>query len=360
MKLTAIKAILKKDILDGLKNYQIIIMVLTPIFLSLLFNKIVLKGNSNRNSLPELGFISSPQQPLIESLISKGMKEKITFYLDKTQLEQALLEGKVKFGLILPDIITGKAIEKKSNLSVTLLYPPSLPDFAAETIRHSFENLLREQLNIKTPPLPFELKIEAVGTSSGKLSSSDKFLPMLILMAIGVIGFLALPMSIVEEREKGTLNAIFLTPITPGEFIIGKSLFSFFLILLSVCSIITLNGKWDSNFCYILLMASIGGLTTIFVGFIISMFAKNQASVNAIGTLLFLLYQMVPTLQQSDVMKTIAPFIPSTYIFDGIKKAIYMDLSKFGIHNEIVVSTCIMLAFYLVAFFIYKIKKADK
>ena len=254
MKLRTIKAILKKDILDGIKNYHIVLMVLTPILLSLLFSKIILKDKEKSSALPELGFISSPQQPLIEALVSKGMKEKITFYQDKNQLEQALLEGKIKFGLILPELITDKSVERKNNLSVTLLYPPSLPDFAAETIRHSFESILRDQLNIKVPPLPFDLKIEAVGSSSGKSSTADNILPMLILMSIGVIGFLALPMSIVEEREKGTLNAIFLTPITPSEFIIGKSLFSFMLIIFTVCSIITLNGKWNQNWFYMILI----------------------------------------------------------------------------------------------------------
>ncbi|HAE39559.1 MAG TPA: hypothetical protein DCG57_13135, partial [Candidatus Riflebacteria bacterium] len=234
----AILAILRKDLLDGMRNYQVVLMVLTPIILSLLFTN-VMSGSKTSAALPEIGVISSPQQPLIESLIGKGLSKKITFYQNRHDLESAILEGRVRFGIIMPDIISPKSLK---NEPVTLLYPPHIPDFGVETLKSAFETEIRAQLNMTPQPLPFEFKVEAVsGSSSNANAMADSMFPMLMVMAMGMVGFLALPMAIVEEREKGTLNAIFLTQIKTSEFITGKSLFSLFLSVTTITVMLSLN-----------------------------------------------------------------------------------------------------------------------
>jgi ABC-2 type transport system permease protein len=168
-------------------------------------------------------------------------------------------------------------------------------------------------------------------------------------------------MAIVEEREKGTLNAIFLTTITPGEFILGKSLFSFFMAMLTIVVMLTINGKWGTNFHYLLLISVLGAMMTIFTGLIIANFAQTQGSVNAIGTTLFLFFQMIPSLQHaSEMARKVAPFFPSTYIFSGLRKAMFLDLTRVTIIDDITIVFAVALTVYLVAWMIYKVKKADK
>ncbi len=354
----AIIAILRKDLLDSMRNYQIVLMVMTPIILSLLFTN-VMSGSKTAAALPEIGVISSPQQPLIESLVGKGLSKKITFYQDRHDLESAILEGRVRFGIILPEIISNRSGKGQP---VTLLYPPHIPDFGVETLKSVFEAEIRSQLAMTPPPLPFEFKVEAVaGTTSNANAMADSMFPMLIVMAMGMVGFLALPMAIVEEREKGTLNAIFLTPIRTGEFIAGKSLFSLFLSLATIFVMLSVNSKWSDNSAYLILIVFSGTLMTIFTGLIIANFAKTQAAVNAIGTTLFLFFQMIPSLQHSsDIVRSVAPFVPSTYIFSGLRKAMFLDLSKVTINDDILTIIILTTVAYLVAHGVYRFKKADK
>lgn len=360
MKISAILAIFRKDLLDGAKNYHVILMVLTPIILSLLFSN-VMSDSKTTAALPEIGLISSPQQPMIEALTQKGLGKKITFYQNRDQLESAILEGDVRFGIILPEIISSRSAKKQSQ-AVTLLYPPHVPEFGVETLRNVFEAEIRHQLNLMPPPLPFEFKVMPVaGSTSNSGAVADSMFPMLIVMALGMVGFLALPMSIVEEREKGTLNAIFLTPITPTEFILGKTLFSFFLAFATIVLMLTVNGKWGINVHFLLAITLMGSLMTIFTGLIIANFAQTQGSVNAIGTTLFLFFQMIPSLQHtSEIVRKVAPFFPSTYIFSGLRKAMFLDLTKVTIYDDLTIVFAITLSAYLAAYFIYKLKRADK
>lgn len=358
MNCRTILAILRKDLLDSMRNYQVVLMVLTPIILSLLFTN-VMSGSKTAAALPEIGVISSPQQPLIESLIEKGLSKKITFYQNRHDLESAILEGKVRFGIILPEIIAARATK---NQAVTLLYPPHIPDFGVETLKSVFEAEIRTQLGITPPPLPFEFKVEAVaGSTSNANAMADGMFPMLIVMAMGMVGFLALPMAIVEEREKGTLNAIFLTPIKTSEFITGKSLFSLLLSLTTIVVMLSVNRKWSDNSGYLLLIIFSGSLMTIFTGLIIANFAKTQAAVNAIGTTIFLFFQMVPSLQHSsDIVRSAAPFVPSTYIFSGLRKAMFLDLSKVTINDDILIVVTLTAVAYMIAHGVYRFKQADK
>lgn len=360
MNLKAIFAIFKKDLRDGSKNYQIILMVLTPIVLSLLFSS-VLSGSRSQSSIPEIGIISDPRQPLINSLTEKGLGKKIEFFKDRQQLESAILEGKVRFGIILPELISTKTNFTKG-LSVVLLYPPHIPDFGVESLKSAFESEIRKQLNLNPAPLPFDFKAESVSGSKSKTgSASDRMFPMLIVMSMGMIGFLALPMAIVEEREKGTLNAIFLTPLKTSEFILGKTLFSFFLAFSTILVMVTINGKWGGNSGYLLLFVIMGILMTIFIGLIISLFAKTQGSVNAIGTTLFLFFQMIPSLQHSsEVVNKIAPLFPSTHLFSGIRKSLFLDLTKVGIRSDIFTVATLTATAYLISLILFKLKKADK
>lgn len=357
MNTRVITAIFKKDLLDSLRNYQVILMVLTPIVLSLLFTN-VMSGSKTAAALPEIGVISSPQQPLIESLTGKGLSKKITFFQDRHDLESAILEGRVRFGIILPEIIA----HGNKGQPVTLLYPPHIPDFGVETLKSVFEAEIRSQLSMTPQPLPFEFKVEAVaGTTSNANAMADSMFPMLMVMAMGMVGFLALPMAIVEEREKGTLNAIFLTPIKTGEFIAGKSLFSLFLSLTTIFVMLSVNRKWSDNSGYLVLIIFSGTLMTIFTGLIIANFAKTQAAVNAIGTTLFLFFQMIPSLQHSsEVVRSVAPFVPSTYIFSGLRKAMFLDLAKVTINDDILTIVIMTTVAYLVAHAVYRFKKADK
>jgi ABC-2 type transport system permease protein len=360
MNFSAILAIFRKDLLDGAKNYHVILMVLTPIVLSLLFSNII-SDSKTAAAIPEIGMISSPQQPLIESLSGKGFDKKITFYQNRETLESAILEGDVKFGIILPELISEKAARKPAH-GVTILFPPHMPEFGVETLKSVFENEIRNQLNLLPPPLPFKLITEPVaGTTSNAGNVSDTMFPMLIVMAIGMVGFLALPMAIVEEREKGTLNAIFLTSITPGEFILGKSLFSFFMCMATIVIMLTINAKWGINFHYILVFAFLGALMTIFTGLIIASFVQTQGSVNAVGTTLFLFFQMIPSLQHtSELARKVAPFFPSTYIFSGLRKAMFLDLTRVTILDDISIVLAVTALLYLTAWAVYRLKKADK
>lgn len=356
MKLKPIKAIFKKDLQDSVHNYQIILMVLTPVILSLLLSKISLTAKTNAEAI-DIGVLSSSGRAVAEAFLTEEAKHKITFFNSRYELETAILEEKVRLGVILP-----KALSGASHGSIILLCPSGMPTFAVETLTAAFEKKLRAKLGLPAPPMPIKIEAQTVlGKSNLAGGMAESIFPMLIVMSMGMIGFLALPMAIAEEREKYTLNAIFLTPIKASEFILGKSIFSFFLAILSITAIVVLNGILNENISYLIAVSALGILMTLFIGLICASFAKTQSAVNAVGAALFLFFQMVPSLQNSSqIIKKIAPFVPSTYIFSALKKTLFLDLARVDIYNDLFIIALLTAVFYAAAVCAYKLKKADK
>jgi hypothetical protein len=59
-------------------------------------------------------------------------------------------------------------------------------------------------------------------------------------------------------------------------------------------------------------------------------------------------------------VRSVAPFVPSTYIFSGLRKAMFLDLSKVTINDDILTIIILTTVAYLVAHGVYRFKKADK
>ena len=56
------------------------------------------------------------------------------------------------------------------------------------------------------------------------LESRNYFVPGVIVIVVSLVSLLLTSMAVVREKEIGTIEQIMVTPITPGEFILGKTL----------------------------------------------------------------------------------------------------------------------------------------
>jgi ABC-2 type transport system permease protein len=353
-------AIFYKDILDGIKNYQILLIVLTPIFLSVLFNNLY-KESRSKTMLPKLGVIGLANHPLLGKFQSENSGVKLSFFSHRQEMEAKIIEGEIGFGIILPSTITKELMAKKRP-KLTLVYPAGIPQYIVERMEITLEQQVRQFFNVPPPPLPIEFELSPVGgDKEGDRAFSNDFFPMLILMAMGMVGFLGMPLSFVEEKEKKTLNAIFLTPTTANELIWGKSLFGLSLTLFTVLTMVTVNNRWSGNFLYISAFVFLGAVFCLFIGLIIAMYSESQGSVNACGTTLFMAFQLIPNLSQSsELMKALSPLVPSTFIGRGLKKALFLDLSKVDIFGDLAVVTCWALGAYLCLFLVLRSRSRNR
>jgi len=358
--LRRIEALFFKDIFDAIRNYHILLLIATPVLLSLLFSSLFTESRSS-TMMPRVGVMAAPDNNLLQYIKPQKMGLKLIFFSSRAELESKIAEGDVSFGLILPALVASAA-ETATKPRLTMIYPAETPEYTIERLQHSLEEELRKYLGKPAPPLPIDITWEPIGGNTGtKRSFGGDMFPMLVLMAMGMIGLLGLPLSIAEEREKRTLEALFLTPVTTGELIIGKCLFSFSLQIFTILAMVILNSRWDGHQPYFWLITVIGCIMFLFVGLLISSVAKTQGSVNAMGSSLFLCFQMVPTLSPtSDFLRMIAHLVPSTYVMQGLKKALFLDLTKVDIRSDILTLSVVTILLYLILTLSFRRLQVDR
>ncbi len=113
------------------------------------------------------------------------------------------------------------------------------------------------------------------------LESRNFFVPGVLVVVVTLATLLLTSMAVVREREIGTMEQIMVTPITPGEFILGKTV-PFALIGFVDVILVTLIGVFwfevpiRGSPLLLLLATAVYLMTTLGVGLLISTLSQTQ------------------------------------------------------------------------------------
>ena len=91
--------------------------------------------------------------------------------------------------------------------------------------------------------LPVRLDFRTRAWFNENLNSRNYFVPGVIVIVVSLVSLLLTSMAVVREKEIGTIEQMMVTPITPVEFILGKTL-PFVLIAFVDVTLILLIGKF--------------------------------------------------------------------------------------------------------------------
>lgn len=104
---------------------------------------------------------------------------------------------------------------------------------------------------------------------------SDRLTSFVVFYAL-IIGALYVPaMSLVEEREQGTLSAILVSPVKLTEIIWAKGLFGIALGAVLTVVTLALNGAWEAMSTGLVLAVILGAVISMLIGLIYAALSKD-------------------------------------------------------------------------------------
>lgn len=110
--------------------------------------------------------------------------------------------------------------------------------------------------------------------------------PMWILFSQVMIGILGMSLSLVEEREKRTVQALLVSFASYWDVVVAKYAF-FSLVSIGVQAlVITLNGAWSGGVAALLGAALVGGLVFTLCGIAVGLMTESVKSGSAAGSAL--------------------------------------------------------------------------
>jgi ABC-2 type transport system permease protein len=155
------------------------------------------------------------------------------------ELSRAIVAGKARVGIKIPENYS-RQLEAKQTAQILVLVDGSESSIAGEALNVSNAIALRESLFrvLGDRSLPVEARPTIMFNPDTR--SANFFIPGLMVVMCQMMAIMLSANAIVREKEKGTLEQLFMTPVRAGELIFGKLIPYLVLTVLEFCTILFL------------------------------------------------------------------------------------------------------------------------
>ena len=251
--------ILGKDLLHGQKNFIFIMVIVAPVLVSLLLSLIF---GSLFSETPELGIVDEGESRL--TIMAEGLSSVRTLrYSGVSELKEAVESGAADMGIVLP---AGFDASVKGGDKVELtayVWGESLAKDRT-VIGVTITALMRELTGLQ---VPIEIETVTLGDEES-VPWNDRLLPFVVLMAVFLGGIFVPATSLIEEKEKKTLEALVITPASVMEVFAAKGVFGMVLALIMGIAILVINQAFGTNPFLLVLVLVLGAIMASLVGLI--------------------------------------------------------------------------------------------
>jgi ABC-2 type transport system permease protein len=148
---------------------------------------------------------------------------------------------------------------------------------------------------------------------------SDRLLPTMVIYAVMIAAIFLPAASLVDEREKRTLDAVLVTPTRMSDVLIGKGTFAVVLAVILGFVTLALNGALAGQPATMVLILLVGSVMLMLVGLALGLWAKDittmYTAIKGGGIIIFLpvIFTLFPGLPQ-----WIPKLVPTYYFLQPI------------------------------------------
>ena len=313
----------RKEFLHIVRDPGTLVFALAlPILQLLLFGFAV---DTNVRQIPTVVLDESQTQEsrrLLESFAGSDVFALRTYATSPQGLYEAIRSGKARAGIRIP-FDYARRLEDGTGATVLVLVDGSDSTVAGQAMSTSTGVALKESLVRVLPDGTMPVEVRPSVLYNPATRSANFFVPGLVAILLQVMTILLIALSLVRERERGTLEQLTMTPVAPLGLMLGKMIPYGVLAFGELCAILTIMRvvflvPIHGNLLLLLALSLPFLLTVLGLGLVISTRARTQAEAFqlSMGTILpsvflsgyIFLIENMPLL-----FRGISQLIPATY-----------------------------------------------
>lgn len=269
-------------------------------------------------------------QELIGEISSNEYFSMKTYLNNSSQIEQSLQSGEVKLVIVIPNNFQVNNLAYGEN-AIQLLVDASNPN-EASTVVNYFQVLLQQyvqrQTGYRASPPPIKAEVKMLYNPQSK--SAYTIVPGMIGLLMMLICAMMTSISVVREKEYGTMEILLVSPIKPIVIMFAKSIpyltVAFFdVILILLMSYFVFHVPILGNIGLILLLAVIYNFTALALGLLISNIANTQQTAMIISGVGLMLPTMLmsgflfPISSMPQILQFVSHIIPARWFIDALR-----------------------------------------
>ena len=273
------------------------------------------------------------------------------------QIEEAFKEGNTKLAIIFPTNFN-KDLLHLNQAQVQIIADASDPN-TANTLTNYATNIIMDyqQELMKNNAMPFRIVPELRMLYNPELKGATNFVPGVMALVLMLICVMMTSVSIVREKETGTMEVLLVSPFNPFLVIISKAIPYLFLSLINltiilVLSITLLDMPINGSVLLLFATSTLLIICALSLGLLISNVTQSQQA----AMLISMMGMLVPTMLFTGFMfpienmpvplQVICNLIPSKWYYTIVKSIMIKGLGFSAIWKEILVlfgMTCFLL-----------------
>jgi ABC-2 type transport system permease protein len=259
---------------------------------------------------------------LLERFAGSDVFDLRSYANSPAEMYEEIRAGRARAGIRVP-VDYARRLQDGTPATVLVLVDGSDSSVAGQAVSTSTGVALQESLVrvLPTGTIPIEVRPSVLYNPATR--SANFFVPGLIAILLQIMTILLIALSLVRERERGTLEQLTMTPVAPLGLMVGKMIPYGVLAFAELCAILVVmtvvfQVPIHGNVILLLALSLPFLLTVLGLGLVISTRAKTQAEAFqlAMGTVLpsvFLSGYIFLIENMPKFFQGIARLIPATY-----------------------------------------------
>ncbi len=327
--------------------------------------------NEVKNS--QIAILDNANDPASSSLIKEidasryfVVARKLNSYRD---IEKEFKKGQIKLAVVFPTKF-GEDLQHFNKAQVQLIADASDPNVANTLTNYASAVILNYQSRINNQKkLPYTIKTEFRMLYNPQLKGAYSFVPGVMAMVLMLVCTMMTAITIVREKETGTMEVMLVSPVEPLKIIFAKAVPYLLLSIVNIISILLLSVfvlDVPINGSLVLLISEsiLFILTTLSLGLLISSSTDSQQTAMFISlTGLFL-----PTVMLSGFMFPIenmpvplqlfSNLVPSKWFYSIVKSVMIKGVGFSAVWKETLILFGMTVLFLLLAVKKFKVRLA--
>ncbi|MDZ4716729.1 MAG: ABC transporter permease [Cytophagales bacterium] len=264
------------------------------------------------------------------------------------ELERTFQEGKIKMAVVLPAGLENTMLHERT-ATIQLIADATDPNVAQTLANYATAIIMDyQQRQLGEQTVPYTINTEMRMLYNPQLKESYNFVPGVMAMVLMLVCAMMTSISIVREKEMGTMEVILVSPIVPIRVVIAKMVPYFLLSALNIASILLLSVfvlDVPIRGTLLLLVAEclLFTITALALGLLISSVAESQQ----VAMLISLMGLFLPTIMLSGFMfpvenmpvplQIISNLVPAKWFYYIVKNVMIKGLTLEYVWKETLV-----------------------
>lgn len=286
---------------------------------------------------------------------------------EPAEIDKVFRQGKVRMVMVFPADFQGQLLHGHQ-VTIQMVADASDPNIATTVVNYASAIINDyQQEKLGRVKMPYRIQPQIRMMYNPQLKGAYNFVPGVMSMILLLICTMMTSVSIVREKELGTMEVLLASPARPLKVIIAKAVPYLFLSVINICTILLMS--------YFVLELPIRGsllllfaesvlfiITSLSLGLLISTITDSQRTAMFVS----LVGMFLPTLMLSGFMfpienmprplQVVSNIVPAKWFFIIVKSVMLKGLSLANIWRETLVLTGMTLFFLTIALKKFRIR----